>query len=186
MRLLVKLGFYDDERIKTEINNIFKLNTDGGFQCISKNKKINDPKKTHKSCYRLTATYLLLLAELRLAGIDIACENELIEYFLKRDILFRTDNHSKIVVEKYDGSFFPTDCINHGIQEILYSLSVLKFGNHIACEMAWSMTDAFKGDNGKYILTNGQSKPYFKVGAKGKENKWITLYMYLAKKYRAL
>ena len=77
LRSLVKLGYGNDKRIKNEIETIFtRLNMDGGFQCISNNKKINDPKYPHKSCYRLTTTYLLLLAELKLHNISIPCEQQ--------------------------------------------------------------------------------------------------------------
>jgi hypothetical protein len=186
LRTLVKLGYSEYERVNHEINDIFKLNTDGGFRCISKNKKINDPKKAHKSCYRITATYLLLLAELNMHGIKIEQEEDIVDYFLKRNVLYRTDNPDTIVVDKYDGSFFPTDCINHGIQETLYALSVLGVGNNNACEKAWNIANTLRGDTGRYTLTHSQSKPYFKVGAKGKENKWVTLYMLLAEKYCAI
>ena len=48
----------------------------GEGMLISNNKKINDPKYPHKSCYRLTTTYLLLLAELKLHNISIPCEQQ--------------------------------------------------------------------------------------------------------------
>ncbi len=185
LRSLVKLGYGDDKRVENEMKTIFTgLNTDGGFQCISDNKKINDPKCSHKSCYRLTATYLLLLAELKLHGISLPCEQRLIEYFLKRDVLFRTDNMKEVVVSGYHNTYFPTDCISHGIQEIVYAMSVLGYGNRPECKRAWNFTQQHMLENGKYILTARPSKPYFGIGVKGKENKWITLYMLLAEKYK--
>ncbi len=180
LRTLIKLGYHNYERVKDEINSIYQLNSDGGFQCISKNKKINDSKLSHKSCYRLTATYLLLLAELKRVGVSLDCEETFMEYFLKRDILFRTDDMQRIVVDGYNDTHFPTDCIKHGVQEILYALSILGYGNHPACERIWELADTHKTEEGKYILTSSPAKPYFSIGAKGKENKWITLYMLMA------
>ena len=55
LRNLVKLGYDTDDVVKNEIDSVLKLiKDDGGFGCISTNKKINDPKKPHKSCARLT------------------------------------------------------------------------------------------------------------------------------------
>lgn len=161
IRSLVKLGYSDDKRVENEIKTMFtRLNVDGGFQCISNNKKINDPKYSHKSCYRLTATYLLLLAELKLHNVSLPCEERFIEYFLKRDVLFRTDNMNKIVVSGYDNTYFPTDCISHRIQEIVYALSVLGYANQPMCKRAWNLAKKHMTENGKYILTARPSKPY--------------------------
>ncbi|MDE7300414.1 MAG: hypothetical protein K2N94_16580 [Lachnospiraceae bacterium] len=192
LRTLVKLGYGGDERIKREIQEIFGgLNQDGGFQCISTNRKINAPDRPHKSCYRLPATYLLLLAELKLhllqpafEQVFLKYEQTFMEYFLKRNILFRTDDPSRLVVEEYDKTYFPTDCIAHGVQEILYACSVLGYGNTAACESAWELAGRHRTQEGKYLLAARPSKPYFKVGTKGRENKWVTLYMLLAEKYR--
>ena len=35
-------------------------------------------------------------------------------------------------------------------------------------------------ENGRYVLTASKSVPAFKVGNVGEENKWITLYAYMA------
>ena len=62
LRNLVKLGYYQEDIVKEEILCMLgKIKEDGGFGCISSNKKINDPKKPHKSCVRLTVEYLLLV-----------------------------------------------------------------------------------------------------------------------------
>ena len=69
LRNLVKLGYGQEDIVKKEIDLVLsKIKEDGGFGCISTNKKINDPKKPHKSCARLTVEYLLLVAELHLLG----------------------------------------------------------------------------------------------------------------------
>ena len=50
LRNLVKLGYAQEEIVKNEIDSVLGLiKEDGGFGCISTNKKINDPRKPHKS-----------------------------------------------------------------------------------------------------------------------------------------
>ena len=49
LRNLVKLGYGREEIVKNEIDSVLGLiQEDGGFRCISTNKKINDPRKPHK------------------------------------------------------------------------------------------------------------------------------------------
>ena len=73
LRNLVKLGYYQEEFVKNEVDSMLRLiKEDGGFGCISTNKKTNDPRKPHKSCARLTVEYLLLVAELHRAS-DCLC-----------------------------------------------------------------------------------------------------------------
>jgi len=40
--------------------------------------------------------------------------------------------------------------------------------------------DQHRLENGRYILTASKSVPAFKVGSVGEENKWVSLYAYLA------
>ena len=100
LRNLVKLGFGREEIVKNEIDSVLGLiQEDGGFRCISTNKKINDPRKPHKSCARLTVEYLLLAAELHLQGSRSACEEKLAHYFTKRNIFYRTDDMKTPMVD---------------------------------------------------------------------------------------
>ena len=91
---------------------------------------------------------------------------------------------NEVVVSGYHNTYFPTDCISHGIQEIVYAMSVLGYGNRPECKRSWDFAQQHMLENGKYILAARPSKPYFGIGVKGKENKWITLYMLLAEKYK--
>lgn len=126
LRNLVKLGYYQEDIVKDEISCMLgKIKEDGGFGCISSNKKINDPKKRHKSCARLTVEYLLLVAELHLLGIECGCENALVHYFTKRNIFYRTDNREIPMVDVMLETFYPSDPIKVGVQNIVYALRVL-------------------------------------------------------------
>ena len=82
------------------------------------------------------------------------------------------------------GTYYPFDHVKLGLQMIMYGLSVLGVANHPNCDEAWALLDSKKNSNGKYVLD--KSHPYFEVGKVGEPNKWITLYVLLAEKYRVL
>ena len=183
LRNLVKLGYYSEDIVKNEVDAVLKLvKEDGGFGCISTNKKINDPKKPHKSCARLTVEYLLLVAELHLQGFKPECEDALVHYFTKRNIFYRTDDMKTPMVEVMLSTFYPPDPIKIGAHMIVYALRVLGCDPESeAMQAGYKVLDEHKTDNGKYILTVSKSVPAFKAGNVGEENKWVTLYANLAR-----
>ena len=182
LRNLVKLGYGREETVKNEIASVLSLiKEDGGFGCISTNKKINHPNKPHKSCARLTVEYLLLAAELRLAGEPAACEGALAHYFTKRNIFYRTDDMKTPMVDVMLGTFYPPDPIKIGAHQILYALRVLGCApDSEAMQAGYEVLNRHRLENGRYILTASKSVPAFKAGNVGEENKWVTLYAYMA------
>lgn len=182
LRNLVKLGYYSEDIVKKEIDNVLKLiKDDGGFGCISTNKKINDPRKPHKSCARLTVEYLLLVAELSLQGHRPECADALVRYFTKRNIFYRTDDMKTPMVVVMLGTFYPPDPIKIGAHMIVYALRVLgcEPGSE-AMQAGYKVLDEHRAENGRYVLTASKSVPAFKAGNVGEENKWVTLYAYMA------
>ena len=126
LRNLVKLGYYSEDIVKNETDSVLKLiKDDGGFGCISTNKKINDPRKPHKSCARLTVEYLLLAAQLQLEGYRPECADALVHYFTKRNIFYRMDDLKTPMVDVMLGTFYPPDPIKIGAHMIMYALRVL-------------------------------------------------------------
>ena len=182
LRNLVKLGYDREEIVKNEIESMLRLiKEDGGFGCISTNKKTNDPKKPHKSCARLTVEYLLLVAELHLAGYRMECESALVHYFTKRNIFYRTDDMKMPMVEVMLGTFYPPDPIKIGAHQIVYALRVLGCEPESeAMQAGYKVLNQHRLANGRYILTASKSVPAFKAGNVGEENKWVTLYAYMA------
>ena len=182
LRNLVKLGYDREEIVKHEIDSVLGgIKEDGGFGCISTNKKINDPKKPHKSCARLTVEYLLLVAELHLSGYRVACEPALVQYFTKRNIFYRTDDMKTPMVDMMLGTFYPFDPIKIGAHNIVYALRVRGCAPESeAMQAGYSVLNRYRLENGRYILTASKSVPAFKVGNVGEENKWVTLYAYMA------
>jgi hypothetical protein len=182
LRNLVKLGYAQEEIVKNEIDSVLGLiKENGGFGCISTNKKINDPRKPHKSCARLTVEYLLLAAELHLLGYRPACEKALTHYFTKRNIFYRTDDMRTPMVDVMLGTFYPPDPIKIGAHQIVYALRVLGCAPESeAMQAGYSVLNQHRLDNGRYVLTASKSVPAFKAGNVGEENKWVTLYAYMA------
>ena len=183
LRNLVKLGSGREDTVKDEIACVLSgIKEDGGFGCISTNKKINDPRKPHKSCARLTVEYLLLVAELHLLGYRMDCESKLVQYFTKRNIFYRTDDMKTPMVEVMTGTFYPSDPIKVGAQNILYALRVLGCQpDSEAVRAGYKVMDRYRNENGRYILTASKSVSAFKTGNVGEENKWVTLYACMAK-----
>ena len=182
LRNLVKLGYDQEEIVKNEIDGVLRLiKEDGGFGCISTNKKTNDPRKPHKSCARLTVEYLLLVAELHLAGYRMECENALVHYFTKRNIFYRTDDMKTPMVDVMLGTFYPPDPIKIGAHQIIYALRVLGCEPESeAMQAGYKVLNQHRLENGRYVLTASKSVPAFKAGNVGEENKWVTLYAYMA------
>ena len=182
LRNLVKLGYDQEDIVKNEIACVLsRIKEDGGFGCISTNKKTNDPRKPHKSCARLTVEYLLLVAELHLLGYRMDCENKLVHYFTKRNIFYRTDDMKTPMVDVMLGTFYPSDPIKVGAQNILYALRVLGCQpDSEAMQAGYKVLNQYRTENGRYILTASKSVPAFKAGNVGEENKWVTLYAYMA------
>ena len=182
LRNLVKLGYDQEDIVKNEIACVLsRIKEDGGFGCISTNKKTNDPRKPHKSCARLTVEYLLLVAELHLQGYSMDCESKLVEYFTKRNIFYRTDDMKTPMVDVMLGTFYPSDPIKVGAQNILYALRVLGcLPDSEAMQAGYKVLNQYRTENGRYILTASKSVPAFKAGNVGEENKWVTLYAYMA------
>ena len=183
LRNLVKLGYYSEDIVKNEIDVVLNLiKEDGGFGCISTNKKINDPRKPHKSCARLTVEYLLLVAELSLQGHRPKCADDLVHYFTKRNIFYRTDDLKTPMVEVMLSTFYPPDPIKIGAHMIVYALRVLGCVPGSEAMLAgYKALDQHRLTNGRYVLTMSKSVPAFKAGNIGEENKWVTLYAYMAR-----
>ena len=184
LRNLVKLGYGQEEIVKREIGTVLGLiKEDGGFGCISTNKKINDPRKPHKSCARLTVEYLLLAAELHMLGCRAACEDALANYFIKRNIFYRKDDMKTPMVDVMLGTFYPPDPIKIGAHQIVYALRVLGCTPESeAMQAGYKVLDQHRLANGRYVLTASKSVPAFKAGKVGEENKWVTLYACMAQK----
>ena len=169
------IDFYEDIHGKSEVYEYIQQLRQ------NLNKKNKDPKKPHKSCARLTVEYLLLVAELHLMGYKTECEDALVHYFTKRNIFYRTDDMQTPMVEVMLGTFYPPDPIKIGAHQIIYALRALGcIPESEAMQAGYKVLNQHRLENGRYLLTASKSVQAFKAGKVGEENKWVTLYAYMA------
>lgn len=192
LRSFVMLGYVKDDRVINSIEETFSAQkSDGGWGCISKNKIINDPKRSHRSCIRITANSLLLASELKKCGVIYKQTEGLINYYSKRNLFYKTEDMSSLVITdngrigaRMVDTFYPIDPVKTGLQCYLYALSVLGAGSQREFNEAWELLQNKTNNEGKYILDGTLTKQYFPAGKKGRPNKWVTLYSLLALKYK--
>lgn len=183
LRNLVALGYYEHPWVKEQIELAFStIREDGTVHCLDLGKKRNDSRLPDMGCYRQTTTYLLLAAELKKIDVTYPQFDELIDFYLKHQVMYHLDDSDKIIIKEMTGTFYPIDHVHIGLQLIMYSLSILGAGTNENCKKAWSHLHEFETEDGKYTLSESFPEPYFSVGAVGETNKWVTLYMMLAEK----
>lgn len=183
LRNLVALGYADHPAVKEELPLALSTQQiDGGFPCISNNPKIKKPGVPHKSCFQMTASYLLLAAELKKKDIDCPQTKGIIDYFLGRDVLYRHDDSTRFVKDCHATTFHPPVCTRIGLHMILCALSILGYGNDPACNRACELLDSRQGDDGKYALDGSLTRPYIRIEKPGKSSKWVTFYALLSEK----
>jgi hypothetical protein len=187
LRNLVSLGYNEHPWVKEQIALAFStIRHDGSVRCLDKTKRTNDSKLPDMGCYRQTTTYLLLGAELKKKGIALPQLELLKTFYRDHEVSFHPESPEKIIINEMAGTFYPIDHVHIGLQMIIYGLSVLGEANHPSCNKAWALLNSKKDTEGKYILSESFGEPYFNVGMVGQPNKWITLYVLLAEKYRSL
>lgn len=187
LRNLVSLGYIEHPWVQEQIPLAFStIRQDGSVRCLDKTRRTNDSKLHDMGCYRQTTTYLLLGAELKKKGIVLPQFELLKTFYRDHDVSFHTGSPEKIIIKEMTETFYPVDHVHIGLQMIMYSLSVLGEADHPGCNKAWALLDSKKNIEGKYILSESFGEPYFNVGKVGQPNKWVTLYVLLAEKYRSL
>jgi hypothetical protein len=185
LRNLVALGYSEHPAVKKELPLVLATQqSDGGFPCVSNNPKIKKPGIPHKSCFQMTASYLLLAVEMFKKGLDCPQTEGIVKYFLGRDVLYRRDDPSQFVLNIHATTFHPPVCTRIGLHMILCALSILNKGKDPGCNRAWELLNNRCDDDGKYILDGSLTKPYIKIEKPGKFSKWVTFYALLAQKER--
>ena len=102
------------------------------------------------------------------------------EYFLKRNIFYRTDDMKTPMVDVMTQAFYPPDPIKVGVQNIVYALRVLGISlDSEAMRCGMEVLNKYRLEDGTYKISGSKSVPAFKPGVKDKKNKWITLYAYM-------
>jgi len=180
LRDLIMFGYHDRDDVLHLISEFMKSQMpDGGFMC----KRMLDKKPKRKSCYKAAVSGLLLYAECKRNNIPLINADNLVNYFLKRDVFYSTDKtHIFIDMHGVPKGFGP---MKIGIPLLLSALSILGAGNAPELQNPWHMMDERKNENGRYRAEGAAMQPGV-FGKDGQENKWSTFYALLAEKYRNL
>ena len=182
LRALVMLGYHETGDVMELISKFASTQIfDGGFMC----KRQLAKKPARKSCYKASVSGLLLYAECKRKNILPANADDLINYFLKRDVFYSSDKIQSFIDKDGTPKGFPGDLMKMGIPLIVSALSILGAGNHPALQKAWKMLNERKGENDRFRL-DGLAKQPGIYGKDGRENKWATFYAVLAKTYRTI
>lgn len=186
LQALVKLGFYEHTAVNKVIEN-FQVNSlpDNGFLC---QRRLKSFKHIPKSCYKANIYALMFLAECHKKNIDIGFGQSLINYFLNRNIFYKTTDNTDIIMSgkgySITDTFHPFEPMRIGIHNVVEIFSALGYGNDDRLKQAWSFLYSHKNKDGKMILTQTLTKSYLPKEKVGKESKWITFYSLLAEKNR--
>jgi hypothetical protein len=185
-RALVMLGFNNEI---DEIKNVFNESRsnqlpDGGFLCLHRVKKM---KYVPKSCIKSNHYALMFCAECKKRNIKIDFIDELISYFWKHNVFYKTNDLSTLVLNCREGwrtidTFYPFETMRVGLQNLIESFCALGYGTDKKLNEAWKILHAKKNDEGKYILNGTLTKSYLPKEKVGQPSKWVTLYALLAEK----
>ena len=184
---MVTLGFGENP----DVQKIFALLCDnrlpdGGFLCERRKNRL---KYIPKSCYKADYFALRLCSCCRKKGIVLDIEQDIIRYFLDRNLLFRRDNSDELVFNGKEGQrnadvFHPFEVMRVGIHNIMETISSLGYGNAPETASGWNYLNSAKDDMGRVILLGTLTKSYLPKEKVGRPSAWATFYSLLADKER--
>lgn len=179
IRTFIRLGFRNDSRVQKTIDLMLDtVRPDGGYLCDMHEGKYKT--RAVKSCIRGSVKALMAFSELPEYWQHQRCK-ELINYFLRRDCLFRMDNLSQPINNDVVTTIFPVTW-RAGLLDIFYALSTMGYGSKEQLLRAWGILEKKRDTRGRYVLdwTPSQVQKLINPGKRGEPNKWITLYALLS------
>ncbi len=181
IRTFMLLGFKDDPRLKKTIDLMKKsIRYDNGYLCDTHEGKRK--RRPVKSCVRGSAKVLYSLGELPELW-DESFSKKIVEYFLNRNILYKTTNPKAYVRTDAGLTMFPFYW-GFGLIDVLLPLAKMGYGHDPRMGSAWNVLARHKTEEGKYILDGNWKSKYWKIEKRGLVSKWITFYAYLCLKYK--
>lgn len=184
---LVKLGLGECKAIHQIIASLNDRQLpDGGFVCERRLKKLG---YTPKSCYKANLHALMLAAGCKKAAIEAPFTAALAEYFLRRNIFYRSDTPDTLVLDSREGwrctdIFHPFETMRVGLHSIVEAFAALGFGQAEPVRAAFNLLEQHKNVDGRVILDATLTKSYLPKERVGKPAKWPTFYALLAEKER--
>jgi len=175
LRALWMLGYGQHPAVRKMIGLVKgSIRWDNGYLCDNKSGKA-------KSCMRGSWQVLMAFSEIPELAFSPQ-SSRLVEYFIKRNVLYRCDDPTQFLRPEVTWTVFPFVHGRASLLEPLYALSKLGYGKHPATESAWEILERHRTEDGKYFL-DWAPATLFPVGKRGQADKWVTLYALLAKKY---
>lgn len=184
LRALVMLGYHENDKVKTLIENFANAQlNDGGYMC----KRLLNKKPDRKSCYKASIAGLLLYAECKKKNILPSNSDNLVNYFLKRNVFYSSDK-TKMFSDgrfgwRFIDNFFPVEPMRMGLPLIVSSLSILGVGKAPELAKAWELLEEKKDEDGKILLDGTLTKQPCSFGKVGMSNEWVTFYALLTEKH---
>lgn len=185
LRALVMLGYGTDPRVESSLARATEAQLpDGGWLCLHRLNKIS---RIPKSCIKANMHALLLAGEMKKRGMLFSGSDELVQYFLKRRLFYRTDNPKRLVLECRPGyrmidAYFPIEIQRVGLPLLLDALTALGAGRVPELQEAWNILKAKQDELGRIKLEGTLAKSYLPRESVGRPGKWVTLYAWLAYK----
>lgn len=181
IRTFVMLGYGDDPRLRRAIGLLLATERpDGGYLCdLHEGKRKRRPSA---SCARGSAKALLAFAALPEAREASRCR-ALVDYFLRRDGVFRTGDRGTPVVREATQTVFPFTW-TCSLLDVLLGLAALGFGDRPELVRAWALLEDKRGADGCYRLDWAPQRTLLRPGKRGEPSRWITFYALLAHKLR--
>ena len=183
LRALAMLGYGADPRVRERLARAAETQLpDGGWMCLH---RLNKMKRVPKSCMKAAMHGLTMATEMQKRGQAFAGRDELLEYFFKRRIFYRTDDPTRFVLHSRPGgrmvdAFFPGELSRIGLPVLLDAFTALGVGREPALREAWDLLDQKQDTLGRIRLEGTMAKPYLPRERVGKPGKWVTLYAWLA------
>jgi len=189
LRALIMLGFQNEPQILEILDKLNKKQLpDGGFLCLH---RVDKMKYQPKSCVKSNNIALLFCSECKKRGIELSITDDLLSYYWKHNLFYRTSNLSELIIDAREGwrtidVFFPFEVMRVGLQNIVEAFSALGYGNDERLTKAWDMLNAQRNDIGQVLLNGTLTKSYLPKERVGKPSKWATFYTLLAEKLRTI
>ncbi len=184
---LMKLGYAQHPVIENTLDHLRSCSLpDGGYLCLH---RVNKLKYTPKSCYKADLHALMFFAECKKNRININDFQPLIDYFLNRNIFYKTTEPDALVLGGREGwrtvdTFYPFEVMRVGIQNVVEAFAALGYGNDERLKEAWGLLCRCRDETGKILLKGTLTKSYLPKERVGKPSKWVTFYTLLAEQHR--
>jgi len=177
LRTFFMLGLGDDPRVKRTVSLMIETERpDGGYLCdLHEGKRKTRPVR---SCARGSAKALMAYSALPGLWDSPRCV-ALVDYFLRRGGIYRSDDADRFVTREAAQTIFPFTW-GAGLLDVLLALSTMGHGRSPRLARAWSVLEGKRDQQGRYRLDWTPTQSLLKAGRRGAPNKWITFYALLA------